>query len=98
MTREDGLAAGAFVAQLQQVAGEEQPVLNDQAQLVASDWLRTTSGADGQATLIEALRHSRGGRNLTAIHQDSDIALAAAIDSLDVVPRFDAATSRITAL
>jgi len=98
ITREDELAAGAFVVRLRQAAGEERVALNDQAQLVASDWLRTTSGAGGQAALIEALRQSRGGRNLAAIHQDGDIALAAAIDSLDVVPRFDAGTGRIIAL
>jgi 2-phosphosulfolactate phosphatase len=98
MTREDALAAGAFVVRLRQAAGEERVALNDQAQLVASDWLRTTSGAGGQAALIEALRQSRGGRNLAAIGQDGDIALAAAIDSLDVVPRFDAGTGRITVL
>jgi 2-phosphosulfolactate phosphatase len=101
MTREDALAAGAFVARLQQMRGAEVATLNDQAQLVVSDWLRTVAGdagVAGQRALIEALRQSRGGHNLAAIHQDGDIALAATIDSLDVVPRFDAESSRITAL
>ena len=101
MTREDGLAAGAFVVRFNEAGDAEQATLNDQAQLVVSDWLRTVAGdagVAGQGALIEALRQSRGGRNLAAIHQDGDIALAAAIDSLDVVPRFDAGTGRITAL
>ena len=37
-----------------------------------------------------------GGRNLVEIGMEADIALAAVIDRVSVVPRFDAATGRIT--
>ena len=45
-----------------------------------------------EGQLEKAFRASRGGRNLLAIGMEADIACAAAIDSVPVVPRLDRGT------
>jgi hypothetical protein len=55
------------------------------------------AGNEGERTarLLAAMRTSLGGRNLVEIGMAADIALAAEIDRVVVVPRFDASTGRI---
>jgi hypothetical protein len=45
--------------------------------------------------LIDVLHDSQGGRNLTGVGLQADIADAAAVDQYDFVPAFDAANWRI---
>lgn len=88
ITREDVLAAGALVAQLDPAAA----MLNDQAQIARDAWLAVAavhSGSALQPRLIEAMRVSRGGRNLIEIGMAMDIELAARIDRHGIVPVYD---------
>lgn len=46
--------------------------------------------------LIEAMRSSRGGRNLGRLGFDADIRLCSAVDAINLLPVFDPAQGRIT--
>lgn len=54
-------------------------------------------GAAVQRAIEEVFRHSPGGANLVALGMDADLAAAAAIDSLAVVPRLEHATGWLRA-
>ena len=86
VTDEDLLAAGAML----DAAGREDEL--DAAALSARDRFRGLAAA-GRAGLEEriaaAFRTCRGGENLIALGMEADLASAAAIDSLAVVPRLD---------
>ena len=86
-TEEDLLAAGAIL----DAAGEVEPLAMDAAAARALErWRDVMAGAaDPAGTLAVALARARGGRNLLAIGMGADIPLAAAVDTLDVVPRRD---------
>ncbi len=103
VTREDALFAGAVVSELSSpslgdgasrhpVAGY---VLNDQAEIAADAWRSCIRDLTGANPLAQALRASRGGRNLIDTGQENDIDLAAQIDKFDVVPVLDLAIWRI---
>lgn len=83
VTREDVLMAGALIARIAQTAAT--PMLNDQAQLAWDAW----RGIPSSDNLVKVLRQSQGGRNLARINHESDINIAAEIDTLDVVPFLD---------
>jgi 2-phosphosulfolactate phosphatase len=91
VTREDVLFAGAVVDDL---AGRQKYVLNDQAEIAADAW-RAAVRVLTDRPLGVTLRNSRGGRNLIEIGQESDIDLAAQLDRFDVVPQLDLAAWRI---
>lgn len=109
VTREDALFAGAVVHELasrvQSMAsrGSQPPetncvaILNDQAELAADAWRSCICDNAGANSLGQALRASRGGRNLIETGQENDIDLAAQIDKFDIVPELDLATWRIRA-
>ena len=86
VTEEDVLAAGAILD-----AASRQDEL-DAAADAARDRFRRLAAA-GRAGLEEriavAFRTCRGGENLIALGMEADLATAAAIDSLTVVPRLD---------
>ena len=84
-TREDVLAAGAIVDFLS-CGAEQMWQWSDEALLARDAWQGIASAADFPASLIAALRESRGGRNLVDLGYDADIVAAAQIDALDVVP------------
>lgn len=104
VTAEDALLAGAIVDRLAQASRGRKPsddslsqhglpILNDQALLVREAWRQVA--ASGRP-LAAVLRDCRGGRNLIGEGFDADIDTAAKIDAVPLVPKFDAATGRIT--
>lgn len=96
-TDEDLLVAGAIATRLTS-AGKWQ--LSPDVERAIQHWQQVVgAGGEGERAerLLAAMRASLGGRNLVEIGMDADIVLAAATDRVSVVPRFDAATGRITA-
>ncbi len=83
---EDTLFAGALVDRLSQIGAG--PV-NDAGRLAQHAWRQLATETPDSVTLAEALRHGRGGRNLIAIGQEGDVALAARMDQSRVVPELD---------
>lgn len=101
VAREDRLTAGAIVYELSRREGEPRQ-LNDQARSVRGEWeeLLTTAKALGRSAeeqLAIELRETPGGKNLIRVEMDDDLPRCAAIDTLDLVPEYDPASSRITA-
>ncbi len=86
---EDVLCAGAIVSGLPELIS----YWNDEAYLAAATWDK--HGRD-PAKIEQALRNSRGGQNLIALGQESDIALAAACDIHTLVPSWDVESGMIT--
>jgi 2-phosphosulfolactate phosphatase len=86
VTEEDVLAAGAIL----DAAGRDDE-LDDEAR-AARDRFRglVAAGRVGlEERIATAFRTCRGGENLIALGMEADLATAAAIDSLAVVPRLD---------
>jgi 2-phosphosulfolactate phosphatase len=97
ITREDVLLAGAIVARLLENGSWN---LNDQAAVAQDAWLAIMEHVapdDTKSRLVDALRDSRGGRNLIALGMHHDIEWAAQVDRFDIVPRYHIATGRIDA-
>ena len=105
ITREDVLIAGAIIDQLQveplSIGGKPYD-LDDTARLALSAWRELVQVANERnLSLSEHLaaefRDSAGGRNLIAIGHESDLALAAKLDSTPLVPALDSSSGIITA-
>lgn len=95
VTREDTLLAGAIVDDLSQMT--DLPLqTNDQADIAADAWRSAVGQMTGRSLLGQALRASRGGRNLIEIGHENDIDLAAEIDRFDLVAELDLQAWRIT--
>ena len=95
VTREDTLLAGAIVDDLSRAT--DRPLkTNDQADIAADAWRSAVGQMTGSSLLGQALRASRGGRNLIEIGHENDIDLAAQIDKFDLVAELDLQTWRIT--
>jgi 2-phosphosulfolactate phosphatase len=95
VTREDTLLAGAIVDDLSRAT--DMPLkTNDQADIAADAWRAAVGQMTGSSILGQALRASRGGRNLIEIGHENDIDLAAQIDKFDLVAELDLQTWRIT--
>jgi 2-phosphosulfolactate phosphatase len=99
---DDVLLAGLLVDRLQRQAGMVYQ-LNAQALTARETWLSTFAlpqalGAEPLAPerLAERLRKSLGAKNLLALGLDADVLAAAQLDSMDVVPRLDPQTFRIS--
>jgi 2-phosphosulfolactate phosphatase len=96
VTREDTLLAGAIVDELSRLT--DMPLkTNDQADIAADAWRAAVGQMTGSSLLGQALRASRGGRNLIEIGHENDIDLAAEMDRFDLVAELDLQTWRITA-
>lgn len=91
ISMDDCLPAGAMVQRL--TAAGRRLVSDDSARLTLLAYLATTFRHDG---LVEAMRASRGGRNLANIGLGADVDFCATLDTLPVVPRFNPKTGRIT--
>jgi len=95
VTREDTLLAGAIVDDLSRLT--DLPLkTNDQADIAADAWRSAVGQMTGSSILGQALRASRGGRNLIEIGHENDIDLAAQIDKFDLVAELDLQSWRIT--
>jgi len=93
VTREDALFAGAVASEIAQQRGNVQ--LNDQAAIASSAWRECTAELASPTQLLEALRASRGGRNMIDIGRDRDIEIAAQIDRFEIAPALNLQTWRI---
>lgn len=82
ITLEDCLCAGAFVSRLLEKT-EACGRFGDSTQLSLTLF---RSVADDRAAFLQMIRASRGGANLIALGMSSDIEIAAASDTLSVVP------------
>ena len=80
-TEEDLLLAGLLVDRLTLRSSDY--ALNVQAEVSREQWRRRRS-----TPLVDALKESRGGQNLRRAKLLGDVADAARLDSLDVVPEF----------
>lgn len=85
ITAEDVLFAGAVASRLT----EHEP--DDASRIAIAAY--ETSLRDG--SIHDALRASRGGRNLISLGLDNDIERAAEMDRFDIVPTWSAAARRI---
>jgi 2-phosphosulfolactate phosphatase len=90
-TAEDLMGASAIVAELSQLAD----VHLDLSESTAKHWRELLGGGD---SVIEMLRRSAGGQNLVALGLEQDIARAAEVDSVEVVPEYFPFTGRIEPL
>jgi 2-phosphosulfolactate phosphatase len=98
-TREDILAAGAFIDRL---AGQRKPpfVLNDAAKAARREWDTLIAAAQAvrrsvNDQLAVELRDTPGGRNLVNIGLEQDLVDCGQVDSLNVVPELDVRAWRI---
>jgi 2-phosphosulfolactate phosphatase len=89
---DDVLPAGAFVERL--LAEGRDLGHGDGARLALLTWRQA---ARTEASLVAAMRGSRGGRNLAAIGLGSDVERCTTVDRYPVVPEFDAASGLIRA-
>jgi 2-phosphosulfolactate phosphatase len=90
VTEEDLIGAGAILDAAIQLGADEQEDLDGPARAAVADF-RAVVGGDGDpaAALACVFATSIGGRNLIALGMEDDLAPAAQIDSLPVVPRLD---------
>ena len=87
---DDCLPAGAMVERLTRAG--RQLVAEDSARLCLEAWRSVTGSPD---RLLEAMRSSRGGRNLVRLGLDADIEFCSRVDSLEVLPCFDPAAGEV---
>lgn len=91
ISEDDILPAGAMVERL--IGMGRQLVADDSGRLAVHAW-RGALGSPGG--VVEAMRQSRGGRNLASIGLGADVDYCATLNTLGVVPVFDPASGRIT--
>jgi 2-phosphosulfolactate phosphatase len=93
ITAEDVLAAGAI---LDAAGVEERGDTLDEAAVAARAFYRRVAASPlPEEALVAEFRRSPGGSNLVALGMEADLPVAAAIDSLMVVPRLDRASGRL---
>jgi len=94
ITLEDVLCAGALL-DLWSDGDPSSWQLDDASRLAHDAWQAHARHWTGQTWLVDQLRLSRGGRNLTGLGQTADIELAAQIDQYPVIPRWHWPENRI---
>jgi len=103
ITGEDVLFAGAVASRMSArglaADDENKTLLNDQAHVAAMAWQTLVS--DNETSSAAALgnhlaKHTRGGRNVTALGLAGDILAAATIDHFDFTPELQLDEWRIT--
>ena len=97
VTREDVIAAGAYVERLTETSAAS---LDDSALVALDAWLAATAGIDRrtpEATerLARSLAEGRHGRHLISLGYAEDLSLCAAVDSVDVAAEFNVRTGLI---
>lgn len=90
ISMDDCLPAGAMARRL--TAAGRRLVSDDSGRMCLLAYLGTMASPTG---LVEAMRASRGGRNLANIGLGSDVDFCARFDTLPVLPSFDPASGRI---
>lgn len=96
VSMDDCLPAGAMTRGM--LAAGRESVTDDSARMCLAlfDGAQREHAAAGPAGVERLMRESRGGRNLVRIGLEDDVALCARLDTLPVVPEFDARAGRIT--
>jgi 2-phosphosulfolactate phosphatase len=93
ISSEDVLLAGALLETLSELGGAfsdgDAGGGNDQAWLARSAWRNLHDAAGNLRGLSQALRQSRGGRNLANLGMHGDIDFAAQLDRFEIVPELD---------
>ena len=93
VSAEDVLAAGAIL-DAARTAGPDDTL--DPAALDARAFFRrVAAGGDVPAALVAEFHRSPGGANLVDLGMQADLPACAAIDSLPIVPRYDAASGTL---
>jgi 2-phosphosulfolactate phosphatase len=85
---DDVLVGGAMVERL--IAGGRELVEDDSARVALHAW------RDCAGNPVDAMKSSRGGRNLVLLGLGEDISACARVDSVPGVPRFDARSGSVT--
>ena len=93
VSAEDVLAAGALLDAASAAGAAD--VLDDAALAALAFYRRVTASPVPQEALVAEVRRSPGGSNLVDLGMEADLPVAAAIDSLTVVPRLDPASGRL---
>jgi 2-phosphosulfolactate phosphatase len=93
VSAEDVLAAGAILAAAGVAAAGD--TLDASARGALASFRHVAAGGDVPAALVAEFRRSPGGVNLAALGMEADLPAAAAIDTLPLVPRLDAATGSL---
>jgi 2-phosphosulfolactate phosphatase len=93
LTAEDILLAGLLAFRLS-TTGNHAIAPGDIATELAIDFAR--QHGESPASILAALERSRGGLNLLELGWGADIAFAAQVDALDVVPVWDRTTGELT--
>ena len=93
VSSEDVLAAGAILDAAS--AAGPADVLDDAAREAVASFRRVAAAGDVPRALVAEFRRSPGGSNLVALGMEEDLPVAAALDSLTVVPRFDRASGSL---
>ncbi len=93
VTGEDVLFAGCLIDCLFKRLEESASILTDSARMILGWWRYETS----QQCLPKTLKSTRGGKNLMALAYESDIELAAELDTRPVLACFDQSTGLICA-
>jgi 2-phosphosulfolactate phosphatase len=93
VSAEDVLAAGAIL----DAAGADRAGdgLHGAAREALAAFRRVAAHGDVPAALVAEFRRSPGGENLVLLGMEADLPAAAAIDTLTVVPRFDAGSGSL---
>lgn len=91
ISAEDVLCAGAIVYGVVVTIGREL-VPNDETE-IARQFFQARS--EGATAIYDAIRASRGGRNLMELGYDADIRHAASCNLHSIVPEYDPSTNRI---
>lgn len=106
VTEEDLLAAGAILEAASQLPDASDDTLDVAAASALSLFREMSASTQGKrvtdgdagavASIVAAFARSRGGRNLVELGMQADLPIAAAIDSLPIVPRLDRGRSGVS--
>ena len=87
LSAEDVLAAGAILDAASAAGAKD--ILDEAAREAVALFRRVAAGGDVLAGLVTEFHRSPGGANLVDLGMEVDLAVAAAIDTLSVVPQLD---------
>jgi 2-phosphosulfolactate phosphatase len=93
VSAEDVLAAGAILDAALSVGRDD--TCDEVAMEALAYFRRVASHADVPAALVAEFRRSPGGANLVELGMEADLPAAAALDTLEVVPRLEPASGSL---
>jgi len=94
----DRIEVEAGLAHVRAKAGRKLAEMDEPARAALADFRAVVGGGEDAATALACVfATSLGGRNLIDIGMEADLAPAAAVDALPVVPRLDRASGWVVA-